>query len=78
MPYINVDVDINIDDIMDEVSNEYLLKEVQKRNLHTGRPPLNHIDAWDALVTASDLARAKLSYGLADRLDHLRLQMRGE
>lgn len=74
MPYINVDVDIDVSDLMDEVSDAYLLKEVQKRGLIGVNTPLDTSEVWDTLLLASDIARTQNMQGLSDRLDHLRRQ----
>lgn len=31
MPYISVDVDVDIDDILDELDDDYLIEEIEKR-----------------------------------------------
>ena len=74
MPYFNVDVDIDIDDFMVEVSNDHLLKELANRNLTGVKIRLDTSEVWDTLLIASDIARSKSMLGLADRLDQLRHQ----
>jgi hypothetical protein len=72
MPYFNVYIDD--DEILSDVSDKSLIKELERRNLRLG-PETNRIAKRELLTEVSNFLRLSEKLGLAGRIDELMMEL---
>lgn len=74
MGYISVDVDINTDDVIDQLSDRDIMEEFMKRGLCV-KITTDPIEKRQTLTEVSDFLRKNEHIALAARIDELMMEL---